>query len=174
MRPLAVILIWVVILGGLAIYMQSRQYFSPPEGNIYVIQPAPGKFSLEITPTFEAAGGVDPFALEPVAKPAFVLSLRGLEIVRYAETIPAGRSVEVTWDLDSSPLEVGGNEFHVQTTTPPADPNAVHGVRLRLLRDGAEVDSRTLWSQPGKPVEGVFPIQLDRPWADDREHAHAS
>lgn len=174
MRLLAVILIWVAILGGLALYMQSRKFFSPTEENVYVIQPAPGEFTLEVTPTFDAQGGVDPFALDPVAQPAFVLSLRGKEIVSYDETALAGQPIEVSWDSEDAPLEVGGNEFHIKMTTPTADANTVYGVRLRLLRDGAEVDSRTLWSQPGSPVDGVFPIQLDQPVTTDHEEPQAS
>ena len=171
MRLAAVILVWVVILGGLALYMRTRQHLTPQENTGYVIQPAPGKFTLELTPTFEARGGVNDFALEPVEQAAFVLSLGGKEIVSYAQTMPAGVPQEITWDTEQHPLVLEKNEFHIRTTTTPEDISMIHGMRLRLLRDGEEIDRHTLWSQPGRPVEGVFPIYLEG--SAESEHADA-
>ena len=197
MRPLAVILIWVVILGGLGIYMQSREYFSPREEQEYEIEPAPGEFTLEVTPTFDATGGVDPYALDPAPQPAFTLKLDGVEIVRREEPMRAAHPTTIQWDLEKWPLVVGKNEFFIDMPTPQrgddsdaddfsldlddseeADAdhgvNAVYGVRLRLLRDGAEVDSQTLWSEPGKPVKGKMFIELDRPPSADPHHEHTT
>ena len=50
----------------------------------------------------------------------------------------------------------------------------VHGVRLRLLRDGAEVDSTTLWSEPGRPVEGAMFIELNASEGVDHDGTHPS
>ena len=188
MRPLAVILIWVVILGGLALYMQSRHYLVPSDDSGYVIQPAPGIFTLEVMPTFDAQGGVDPYGETLDPQPSFTLLLRGKEIVSYEQSIQAGLPTTIPWDPDKWPLEVGDNEFFIEVPTPTTkqddfaiDPkeelattNKVYAVRLRLLRDGAEVDSKTLWSEPGKKVAGTMFITLDAlPDATDEDH-HAT
>jgi len=161
MRPVLAILVWVVILGGLYGYMRFRDRLAPRPEEVFRVSPAPGNFSVELTPTFDAQGGVDPFALDPVAKPAIVLWLNGTEIVRYEQTARAGIPVEFTWDTDEVPLELEKNEFRIQVRTPGDNPNAVRGVRLRLLRDGAEVASETLWSEPGQPVDGVVRINIE-------------
>ena len=172
MRPLAVILVWVIIIGGLAVYMRTRDHFNSPPEHAYEIEEAPGEFTLELTPTFDAQGGVDEFALEPVEQPAFVLSLGKREITSYEKTARAGVPIEITWDTDAIPVEVGENEFHIRMTTPTDDEQVAHGARLRLLRDGAEVGSQTIWARPGHPVEGVFLIRLETstpPHAEDHE-----
>jgi hypothetical protein len=183
MRPLAVILIWVVILGGLALYMQSREVFSPPPEHVYEIQPAPGVFTLEVIPTFDAEGGGGDFAIEKVDQPAFTLLLRGNEIVRYDDPMQAAQKTIIQWNLEKWPLEVGDNEFFIEMPAPQRDAfavedsaaeNAVYGVRLRLLRDGAEVDSKTLWSEPGGPVQGAMFIELDRLPATNDQNEHST
>lgn len=183
MRLLAVIAIWIVILGGLALYMQSRDVFSPAPENVYEIQPAPGVFTLEVIPTFDAQGGVDPFGEELTSKPSLILLLRDEEIVRFEQPMPAAIPTTITWDLEKWPLEEGDNEFFIEMLTPQRDEfavdsednvEAVYGVRLRLLRDGVEVDRQTLWSEPGKPVKGAMFIKLDRLSGASHEGEHAT
>ena len=183
MRLVAVISIWIVILGGLALYMQSRYVLSPSPENVYEIQPAPGVYTLEVIPTFDAQGGIDPFGEQLIAKPAFTLLLRGDEIVRHEESMQAAVPTTVTWDTERWPLQVGDNEFFIELPTPQRDEFAVdaeenvekvYGVRLRLLRDGAEVDSQTLWSEPGKPVKGAMFIKLDSLPGASHEGEHAT
>jgi hypothetical protein len=57
-----------------------------------------------LTPTFEAVGGVDPFALETTAKPAIVAKLNGREIARYDQTAPAGIPQRFTWNTSETPV----------------------------------------------------------------------
>ena len=172
MRPLAVILVWVVILGGLAVYMNTRDYLNPRTEHVYEIQPAPGEFILEVTPTFDVQGGVDDFSLDATSQPAFVVSLGGEDIITHEQSARAGIPIALKWDTDRTPLEVGKNEFHIEMTTPADEIDVAHGVRLRLLRDGAEVAASTLWAEPGLPVKGILPIQLDDSPATEHDDSH--
>ena len=166
--------------------MQARRYLAPPPAYVYAIQPAPGEFTLEVTPTFDAQGGVDAFGETLDVQPSFVLSLRGNEVVRYEEPIQAALPTSIKWDNEKWPLEVGKNEFFIDILTPQRNEdefglnidddtdaaNRVYAVRLLLLRDGAEVSSQTLWSEPGQPVKGKMFIELDAQPDTHHDDAH--
>jgi hypothetical protein len=174
MRPFYALLVWVLILGGLWAYIEARDAFDQPATTAIHVQPAPGEYALELTPTFDATGGIDPFALEPTAKSAIVVRLNGREIVRFEENAPAGIPQRFTWNVDDAPVEVGRNELNVELSTPEGDARALRGVRVRLLRDDATIADEMIWSQPGAPVMGdvdliVPPAPADVASANDHE-----
>jgi hypothetical protein len=169
MRPLYVLVVWVVILGGLWLYTTARNAVDRAVPTAVEIQPAPGNYELELTPTFDAIGGVDPFALEPTAKPAIVARLNGQEIVRFEQTAASGIPQRFTWDTERSPVQVGKNEVYVELSSPQGDASAFRGVRVRLLRDEAPIADEMLWSQPGAPVQGAVPIDVPATAMDEHK-----
>ena len=156
MRILAVIAVWVVILGGVSLYMSSR-----PEVTKAVAVAPKGigggePFRLEVTPTFAAEA--DPFALEGEAgETAFVVWLNGREVLRGPEKPQAGMIVVL------EPVEgliKGVNELYVEASPPVGFGGESHGVRLRLLNSGVAVADETFWSEDGSRVTGVLRVDL--------------
>jgi hypothetical protein len=172
MRPVYAVLVWVVILGGLWVYTEARDHFDRPTTTAVEIQRAPGKYELELTPTFEAVGGVDPFALETTAKPAIIAKLNGREIARFEQTAAAGIPRRFTWNTSEAPVQFGKNEVYVELSSPAGDANAFRGVRVRLLRDDAPIADEMLWSQPGAPVQGAVALDLADTKHDEPHEGH--
>ncbi|MCA9268961.1 MAG: hypothetical protein KDA41_10850 [Planctomycetales bacterium] len=160
MRPLAVVVIWVVTLGGLWLYMQTRSSLLPRPTESAQIAVASGEFAIELTPTFNASGGVDEFSLDVSAQPVVVVALNGQEIVRDKQPAAAGVARKHTWDFAAAPLHAAKNEFQLRAQTPPSDASAHHGLRFRLLRDDATVVDTTVWAPPGQPIEAAIPVAL--------------
>jgi hypothetical protein len=173
MRPFLVVLIWVVILGGLTLYMRTRDSLRPKEQQTLVVKPPPGVYEVELTPTFDVQGGEDAFALNPEKKPALVLLLNGREIARVEEPLPAGVPQSYRWDQAKTPVAAGENEFKVELHAPPDSLQQVHGARLRLLRDGEVIGDQTLWSPAGAPLNDVVRIDVvPAKTNDEQPHAH--
>lgn len=170
MRILGALLAWVVIAGGVHVYLERRA--PPPPPAAFVARQAQGVYALEVTPSFGVAP--DPFALdlgEGEAKPALVVRLQGKDVLRASEKLEPGKPVLV------SPLEglvIGRNEFYV-TANPPQDAiGRANAVRVRVLRDGRPLDGaeRTLWSVAGTAVEGTFTLDVPEPAAQPEDGAH--
>lgn len=178
MRPLYVLVVWVVILGGLWLYTAARDAVSPSSTPAIEIQPAPGIYELELTPTFDAAPAVDPFATDTGVQPTVKVSLRGRQIVRYDEPIKSGIPLRFSWDTRATPLELEKNELLVELLTPPQDSTMIgeeakglRGVRVHLLRDGETIADEMIWSQPGAPVVGDVDLVI-KPQQQADEHDH--
>ncbi len=171
MRPVYALLVWVVILGGLWAYTAARDRFDRPSTTAVAIKPAPGNYELELTPTFDAVGGVDPFALETTARPAIVARLNGREIARFDETAQAGIPQRFTWNVNDAPVQIGKNEVYVELSSPAGDASAFRGVRVRLLRDDAAIADEMLWSQPGAAVAGAVRLSI-APSPAEEAHTH--
>ncbi len=156
MRILAVITIWVVIIGGVSLYMGSRPEVTRaialvPEG-IGSGEP----FRLEATPTFTAEA--DPFALEEEAgEGAFVVWLNGGEVLKAAEESRAGVAVVLE---PVQGLIKGVNELYVEASPPVGFDGESYGVRLRLMHSGVAVAEETFWSEDGSRVTGVLRVDL--------------
>ena len=170
-RLVMAVCVWVVIVGGLAAYTQLRDRFRrPPVAAIQAVA-APGRFEVEITPTFDVAGGVDPFALETTHQPALVLSLNGREILRQEQPLAAGRPFRAPITRGQNGLRVGANEFYVQFKTPTDHGERAHGARLRLLRDGTAVADETVWASPGATLTAAVPLTVSAVQAATAETA---
>ena len=152
MRPLAAILLAVLILGSVKAYMLFERSLPPPMVVSTVQQSAAGKFSVDVTLTFDAAA--DEFALEPLS---VVIELQGQELFRSREPVPADRPIV----LEDVPRVVEGrNSFFLKVTPADSDFNSERAVRVRVLRDGEPVSEQTLWSEPGGVVEGIVNVDV--------------
>src|SRR5688500_12015744 len=103
MRPLLALLLAALILGLVQAYMVFQASVTPPPIE-HVTPRAAGKFSLDITLTFNAAG--DDFTPE-----SLLVTLAGKELLRRTDRIPAGTPIRTD---DAPGLAVGKNEFFVQ------------------------------------------------------------
>ena len=153
MRPLLALLVAGSILGGLQLYMQFRPQ---PKRVVHdVEQSAAGRFTVEITLTFDA--GPDAFALDPSSAPAVLLQLRGTDVVRRTDSIAAGEQVRAD---HVQGIVTGKNEFFVQATPQDGVAAVARAVRVRILRDGNPVADETLWAEPGEVVQGAVMVDV--------------
>lgn len=150
MRLTLAALIWVALMGGLTLYMQTRESLKPPEN--LDIQSAAGIFSLEITTT--APLEPDPFALTAGQdKPGSLrVMLNGKEILRKSEIAPAGSTTRVQ---PVPELLRGHNEFYVEANPTMDAGSRPVALRVRLLKDDEVLFDRSLWSEPGGITGGV-------------------
>ena len=156
MRFVLVAAIWVILVGGLALYTYQRDRRQPPPIVQAESREAPMEaLTLEITPTFTTAA--DPFALkgDPAAAATLVVRAGDRELYRSDKPLPAGVTVSVH---PVAGLVTGRNEIYLRAV-PPGEP-LDHAVRLRLLQGGRVVLDQTLWGQKGAIVAGSIPFTL--------------
>lgn len=184
MRPLLAILIAASILGAVGAYMAFQANLPEAADVRQLARSAEGKFSIEITLTFEPqpdAFGFDKQTEAIVRFGARDLLSDGIKLSAGAPTI-----------IDDVPeVKVGRNEFYVEfrggdvslaendgfsfgeESKAGGFKNLVsRAVRIRVLRDGASIDGAetTLWSEPGQPVAGL--VVVDVPAAGEENHVH--
>lgn len=167
MRIPFVVLIWVVLVGGLSLYMRHRDAHTPVAGAGVTLNLAEGRYALEVTPTFAAES--DPFALasDTGDSPAVAVRMRGREIVRAGDAIRPGVPIRVD---DVQGFVAGDNEVLVEASPPSDDAERRHFVHVRILRDGLPVAEETFWSEGGARVSGALRFSL-REGTED-EHGH--
>jgi hypothetical protein len=156
MRPLLAVAVSVVILGGMALYMQRR----PQTGSVVVERKAEGVYSLEITLSFDA--GPDEFALSADDQPSVLVKFRDSELLKLTDRIPAGEPIviERVEGIVAGPGAAGRNEFYVAATPAESGANVSRALRVRVLRDGEPVADQSLWSEPGWPVQGTVELHV--------------
>lgn len=156
MRILTSMLIWVVLVGGMALYMKQRTTVEAVAG--YRPEAAPGVFRLEATLSFTAAP--DPFALDPGDDNGLVVlrvRVNGVEAISQRESVAAGSILSI----EPAPgLIAGMNEFYVEASPPIEESDRPHAVRVRVFRNGDALAEHTLWSAPGGRIAGVFDLEL--------------
>lgn len=168
MRIVAAILIWVVLVGGVSLYMERREQITPPPE--YVRPKAPGIYALDVTASFSVEP--DPFAVqldEKDAPVALLLRMGEKELVRRTEKLEAGSLVAV------DPIEgvvVGKNEFYIEANPPTEQLNRSHAVRVRIQRDGETVADRTFWTDPGSKLATAFVLEVAPDVAKEDDHGH--
>jgi len=163
--PLA-IAIWVVMVGGLLLYMsRTEQHTTAGE----TTRPAArGEFTIQIVATCTL--GPDPFTGlldEPGKAPAVLVMLNGVEVLRFANLLASGKAVA------SGPLEgmiVGDNEFFVEANPIEGDLWKANAVRVRVLRDGETVIEKTFWTEVGVPLKETFPLSVQTAARKGDEH----
>lgn len=154
MRPIIALALSAGILLGVKVYLEFAA--SARGGRVGVVVPetaAHGKFSVEITLTFDAQA--DDFSLEPVAA---VLRLQDKTLLRREGLIPAGESLQID---DVPGLVEGVNEFYFECTPKDDGRQIARAVRLRVKRDDVVVADQTLWADAGQTPRGV--ISMDVP-----------
>jgi hypothetical protein len=167
MRFALVALIWLVTVGGLALYMQERDRRQPPQVVQPVTQAAPVEaYTLELTPSFATAS--DPFALagESDAGATLLVRLGERELYRSDKPVAAG----VTVSVHPVPgLILGHNEIYLRAV-PPRGAALSHALRVRLLQGGRVIVDQTLWGEQGANVSGSVPFTLKG--AGEADHGH--
>lgn len=157
MRPVAALLIWIVLVGGLWAYMNTRG--SIREAASFKPTVARGSFQLEVTPTFSAEP--DPFALQTddeTKAPALTVRVNGLEVLRLSGDVAEGVPIRVE---PLKGLVEGRNELYVEASPPIHAVGKSHAVRVRILRDGEVLASHSFWSEPGSKISTTFPVELE-------------
>lgn len=154
MRPLLVLLFALAIFGALAAY--ERFVDTLPQRN-HAAEEAPaaaGKFSLELTLSFDAAK--DDFALED--EPAAVVRMAGQDLIRADQPVTAGQPLRAD---DLSGIVSGRNAFFVRAAPAQDFISRPCAARLRIFRDDAVIGENTLWSPPGGLVEGEVVVEVE-------------
>lgn len=161
MRPLLALLISVVILGGLSWFLTQREI--PVQAALTEhIAEAEGKFSVEVTATFDAKGKrSDEFAVS--TEPSAPLSIRVAgQPARTIDNVVAGKPIVIE---NLQGLIVGENELLIEANPLPVEDNALraYAVRVRVLRDGETMSDTTLWTRPGLPLSERIRVQIPAP-----------
>jgi hypothetical protein len=154
MRPLLVTALALTIFGALAAY--ERFVDTLPE-QIHASEgaaPAAGKFSVELTLSFDAAK--DDFALEN--QPAVVVRMAGRDLIREEEPLTAGRPLRAE---DVAGIVQGQNAFFVRAVPAQDFMGRPCAARLRIFRDDDVIGENTLWSPPGGLVVGEVAVEVD-------------
>lgn len=158
MRFLLVVAIWLVLVGGLALYGYQRDRQLPPQAALQGLREARAETcTLEITPSFTTAA--DPFALkgDPGAAATLLVRTADRELFRSERALPAG----VTQTVNPVPgLVEGNNEIYLRAA-PPHGETLDHAVRVRLLLGGRVVVDSTIWGERGALVSGAIPFRIE-------------
>lgn len=169
MRPLLAIAVWVILVGGLSWYMQTRQEVAAVQS----FQPTAleTRLTLEITPSF--AMEPDPFALQVDERDravALLVRLNGRDVLKKTEKLTDGSRIVVD---DIQGLVEGRSEFYVEAYPLLSEASQSHAVRIRVKREGQTIAERTLWSEPGSRIAATFSLEIrsNRPSQDD-DHGH--
>lgn len=167
MRPLLAACIWIVLVGGLALYMGTQQ--AAPTPREFAPQEAGGVFALEVTTSFAAEP--DPFALrldDAQQAAAVLVRLNGKDVLRRTGRLDSGTPLRVE---PIAGIVTGRNEFYVEANPPTDQPTQAHAVRVRVLRDGESVAERTLWSENGARIAATFELSVDAtPQSPESQH----
>ena len=158
MRFLLTVLVWLIMVGGLAVYIDQRDRRPRTESQVVAEVAAPvEEYTLELTPTFSTAA--DPFALsgDRTASATMVARLGERELFRSEKPLPAGLPVSVH---PVAGLVIGRNELFLRAAPPASDALKDHAVRVRLLRGSRIVFDETLWGKSGAAVAGSIPFTL--------------
>jgi len=168
MRFALVALIWLIMVGGLTLYIRQRDSRLPPAIRTPITEAVPlEEYVLEITPTFSPEP--DPFALQsdPAASASLVVRLGERELFRSGKALPAGKSITVH---KVAGLVAGHNELYLQASPPTSEALLDHAVRARLLQGARVIFDQTLWGVSGATVAGAIPFNLDK--REEAGHDH--
>lgn len=168
LRFVYVILIWVVLFGGLQLFLQTRS-----QGRVVSIpdvEVASGQYRLEITTTF--AVEPDPFALAVDVNdlaPALLVQLEGRPLVTITDRLEAGKPVIVQ---PLTGVKVGRNEFLVKAHPPSAQAQRANALRLSLFRDEKLLAERSVWSTPPEPLVATITVEVEPEVEEDADYDH--
>lgn len=166
MRPLLALLLSAAILLGVRAYLQFAVSLRRPVVSVVEDTAAAGIFSAEITLTFDAAP--DEFSLEPTS---LVFKQQDRVLLERRDPVRAGEPLVID---NLTGIVAGRNEFYFECIPSAADQPLARAVRVRLLRDGAEVADTTLWAPPGQTPRGRITLDVPAAAATKEHHEHAA
>jgi hypothetical protein len=153
MRPLLALVISAGILFGVYSYLRFAQSLRGTTEAAVVDVAATGKYSAEITLTFDAQA--DEFALSPVS---LVLKRQDQVLLSREGLVPAGEPLVV----ENIPgIVEGENELYFECVPKDDGRQLARAVRIRLLRDGAVVADQTLWAEAGLVPQGTVMLKVE-------------
>ncbi|AFM26949.1 hypothetical protein [Desulfomonile tiedjei] len=169
MRPILAILVWILILGGVAGYLHTRE----DKRAVAEFRPtaAAGHFTLEIVATTKLEP--DPFALlaHPDDKPmSLIVKINGEQVLAKDDNQAQGTPLRLE---DVQGLTEGQNELYVEANPPLESAGRAHAYRVTIKRDGETIAEETLWSEPGLRL--ATSLSLNIPPADHEaktDHGH--
>jgi len=165
MRFIAIAAIWIVIVGGLAIYIHQRDSKIVTAAQAKVPQTLTQDFfDLEITPTFAIAH--DPFALtdEKTDRPPLLIRLNGTDLQYDDKPLHRGEALRIS---AVQGFIDGDNEIFFDASPPLAESHLSHALRIRLYRSGLPALDQTIWSEAGSKVSGTISYQPDHGSEED-------
>lgn len=168
MRFIMVALIWLILIGGLSLYIQQRDNRIIPKAQVQIaVELDSATFALEVTPTFGAEA--DPFALlgEGLSPATLVVRLGGQEIYRSEQPLHRGERLRIE---PLKGLVVGNNELFFDASPAFEESHLTHALRVRLLRGGVTQLDRTLWSEAGAKVSGTIDFTLEETAETNHDH----
>lgn len=154
MRPLFVIILAACTFGALAAYERFVDTLPKQVEVHHEEQVAAGKFSIELTLSFDAAK--DDFSLDN--EPAVVVRMAGRDLIRADEPVTSGDPLRVE---DVTGIVQGRNAFFVRAVPSPDFLSRPSAARLQVLRDGVVIGESTLWSPAGGLVEGELTVEVE-------------
>ena len=170
MRIALSLIIWIVLVGGLGLYVHHRDTKAMASGPTVEIRTAKGSYTLEITTTFNIEP--DPFALQTddQGQPAALLvRMAGQEILRRTERLEAGTPLRLE---PLSGLVEGTNEIYLEASPPLEQTDKSQAVRVRIISDGQPLSERTFWSLPGGKVADTWRFTLGGEKGKEGGHDH--
>lgn len=167
MRPIAAIIIWIIVIGGLYSYMSSRDNVT--SSHPVAIETATGKYKLVLTTTFDTTK--DPFELKSDTNSgnAVSIELNGLSLLRLKDGPKAGRNVILD---DVEGIKIGANEFFLEANPPHNAEGIAGAVRVQLFRSHEELIDKTFWGDPGEKIISTFKIEIAPDSSLREQHDH--
>lgn len=168
MRLFFTALVWLLIVGGLFLYIEQR--------DARILQPAEATtapeilgsdYVLEITPTFGAEA--DPFALrdEDQAPATLLVRLGGVDVLREARPLARGETLRIE---PLTGLQAGRNELFIEASPSFEESHLAHALRVKLLLSGVVQLDRTLWGEAGTKVTGTVEFLIEHPAGASHDH----
>jgi len=145
----------IVLLGGVALYMQARETFeAPPQ---VLLQDAPGRYSVCVMTTFRPSP--DPFALR-----GHDASFSGLTVKLHGKHVLGPTSQpdpeNMVFRAEVPQLLAGINEFYVEAYPDLDAASRPNALRVEITRDGLVLSDRTFWAEPGERVAGTLTVRV--------------
>lgn len=168
MRFIAVIIIWIVIIGGLSFYINLRDSQQVPTVQAKALETVTdAHFRVEITPTFGVEA--DPFALagDSGSDAALVVRLSGVDINTTDTPLERGETLIID---DVQGFVVGNNELFLDASPPLTESSMSHALRIKVFRSNNLELEETIWGEAGSRVTGTLHINLGHDIEADHGH----
>ena len=168
MRLILVVIIWIVIVGGMWTYVWQRDAsVVGSAAETPIIELSSQQYSLEITPTFSVEE--DPFALNTSDTGSEQLELRlNGKLLTFANILLERGQVQLIDNLKG--VVNGHNEIYLKASPPVSQFMLNHGIRVRLLENGAAIVDHTIWNSQGSLVSGTIAFETGLTKEDDHDH----
>ena len=151
MRFLLVISIWVVLIGGLTLFMATRRTILVP--NSIGFEKAVGEFTMLIATTFDAEP--DPFGLEPIGRSnSLYVKLNGNVVFSTSDVVKKGKPLSIPIDG----LVKGKNEFFVAISPQLDEANLHQAALVKIMWNGRQLSERTFWTEDGNRIAGTIAL----------------